>query len=535
MSSLIFCSCSDFLTRDHPTGVTDDDYWKTTDECYEALNQCKYWPTGTMNYQAPLLHYVHMEGMTDNLYWNGNFCNDITSIGNGSLTSSTGGYIQDVWASYYTYIRRCCRLLKNLDNAYFIKETERERVRAEARVWRAWYHMQLLLYYGRHDGIPIVESVLSGEEIYKSRSTVEECLDFINREFDYALSISDDEVFPFLWDDERRDRMCKAYIHTLKMDLNLQFHRYEIAKASALAIINSGKFELYYSNSTDEDLSKNYRDLFRYVGQKNNERIMFRNGGCTEAWARNSPASLSGQGATGVLKSLVDEYETLKGIPLSSLTKKEREQIEREPKSVARDPRFYASIISNGDQPFEGFIFKPFEDGADLVGNSGASPSGYIMKKFLDENDRSHPWSGSLYFPIYRYAEILLSYVECLVELGDWKNPDVEKYINMIRHRASMPAMDKNVYNTQEKLRELYRRERRVELSFEGKRYWDIRRWNIGNEVMNGLIYGAWNPVNNAFVQIEDRKCTFPKYDSWPLCITEETANPNIEQPTGWK
>lgn len=48
------------------------------------------------------------------------------------------------------------------------------------------------------------------------------------------------------------------------------------------------------------------------------------------------------------------------------------------------------------------------------------------------------------------------------METGDWQNPDVEKYINMIRHRAGLPNMDKSVYNSQEKVRELYRRERRV-------------------------------------------------------------------------
>ena len=538
-SSLALCSCSDFLTRDHPTGVTDNDFWKTTDECYAALNQCKYWPTGTMNYQNPGLHYVHMEGMTDNMYWNGNYCNDITNIGNGSLTSSTGGwgggYVKAVWSEFYVRIRRCCRLLEHLDGAYFIKENERERVRAEAITWRAWYHMQLLLYYGRHDGIPIVTESLSGEAIYKDRNSVEECLDFVNKEFDKVLAINNDEVFPFLWDEDRRDRMCKAYVHTLKMDLNFQFKRYDIAKASAQVIMDSGKFNLYYTSNTDDDPSKNYRDLFRYVGQKNDERIMFRNSGCTEVWARNCPASLSGQGAAGVLKSFVDTYETADGRPLSALSPEERQKAERAPKSIARDPRLYVTLICDGDAPFDNFVFKPFEQGsADLVGKSGACPTGFILKKFLNQEDRSHPWSGSLYFPLYRYAEVLLNYVECLVETGDWQNPDVEKYINMIRNRAGMPNMDKSIYNSQEKVRELYRRERRVELAFEGKRYWDIRRWGIGNEVMSGQVYGAWNPSVNAFYAVEERNCTFPKYDSWPISLTEETANPNISQPQGW-
>ena len=129
---------------------------------------------------------------------------------------------------------------------------------------------------------------------------------------------------------------------------------------------------------------------------------------------------------------------------------------------------------------------------------------------------------------------MLLDYVECLVETGKWNDPDVEKYINMIRRRAGMPDMDKSVYNSEEKVRELYRRERRVEFAFESKRYDDIRRWDIGNEVMRGPIYGAWNPTSKAFVKIEERNCTFPKFNSWPLSQNEVTSNPNISQPVGW-
>ena len=156
-----------------------------------------------------------------------------------------------------------------------------------------------------------------------------------------------------------------------------------------------------------------------------------------------------------------------------------------------------------------------------------------MLKKFASEQDRASG-RGSLDFMLYRYAEVLLTYVECLVESGDWQNPDVEKYINMIRNRAGMPNMDKTVYNSQEKVRELYRRERRVEFGFEGKRYDDIRRWNIGAQTMSGSIQGAWNPKTNSFVTIEERNCTFPKNDSWPLPQDEVTANPNISQPTGW-
>lgn len=457
-------------------------------------------------------------------------------MANGSLTTTTGGWIRDVWSNYYVFLRRCNRFLENVHRAYFVEEYERERMIAEARTWRVWYHAQLLMLYGWNDGIPIQDKSLNGDEIYKSRNTVEEVLDFINTEIDDLVSIDDDRIYPFLWDKDRRSRMCKAYALTIQMDVNLQFHNYEKAMAAAKQIIDSGVFELYYNtNSSDTDPGKSYRDIFRYAGQDNKERIMYVANGCYQAWFRDAPGSLGGQGAASVLRSLVDTYETIDGVPLKDLSEEERTNYEHTPLYKPRDPRLYETVFLPGDNTsLKKYTYEPFnENSADYIGKSAAPRSGYWVKKYIDENDRSKR-RGTLPFVLYRYAEVLLDYVECLVETGDWQNPDVEKYINEVRNRAGMPDMDKTVYNTQEKVRELYRRERRVELAFEGKRYFDIRRWGIGNETMNGLAEGAWNPNEQAFVAVENRECTFPKYNSWPIPITEETANPNIEQPTGW-
>ena len=254
----------------------------------------------------------------------------------------------------------------------------------------------------------------------------------------------------------------------------------------------SGVFELYYdTTSGSTDPSTHYRNLFTYVGEQNNERIFFTKDGANEAWFRGMGTPLSGQGCFAPLKSLLDTYETIDGQTIQSLPADEREKYERDPLYKPRDPRLTATIIlPNDSTTISNYTYTPFDpNSSDYVGLTGASRSGYMLKKYIDENDRSTGY-GSLDLVLYRYAEVLLDYVECLVETGDWQNPLVETYINMIRRRAGLPDMDKSVYNTQEKVRELYRRERRVELCFEGKRYDDIRRWGIGPETMSGPIYG---------------------------------------------
>lgn len=531
--------CEDFLTKDHPTATTDDRFWKTMNECQNALWQCHSWPRA--GYGDQQLSWISMEGMSDNMYFLSNYEQRIVMMGNGSLVPPTNNNAPSSWEStfwtwsyYYQKIRRCCRFLEHVDDAYFSDESERTRMKAEARVWRVWYHLNLLRWYGRNDGIPIVEKSLNPAEVYMARNTVEECLDFINRELDQVLQINDDKAFPFIWDEGRRDRMSKSIALTMKMDINLQFRKYDIAKSAAKQLIDSGVFELYYDTESD-DSSDNYRNLFTYKGEQNKERIFFTRDGANDVWFRNMGTPLGGQAVAAPLKSLIDTYETIDGKTIQSLPASERQQYEKNPLYKPRDPRLAATyILPEDNSSISNYTYTPFDpSSSDYVGKTGASRSGYMLKKYIDENDRS-TGNGSLDLILYRYAEVLLDYVECLVETGDWQNPDVETYINMIRHRAGLPNMDKSVYNTQEKVRELYRRERRVELCFENKRYDDIRRWGIGPETMTGPIYGAWNPNDNAFVLIETRACTFPKYDSWPLPQQEETANPNIKQPTGW-
>lgn len=536
---LTISSCEEFLTRNHPTGISDDKYWGTMNECETALAQCKLWVKGGQS--GTELGLMLLEGATDNMYFFANFDQRIVQLGNGSLVAPTTSnkptnweVVLNSWPDNYTYIRRCCRFLENVDNAYFSDESERTRMKAEVRVWRAWYHIRLLNYYGRHNGIPIVDKSLMPSDLY-SRNSVEECLAFINNELDAVLAIQDDKAFPFMWDETRRERMSKSVALALKMDINFQFKKYDVAKEAAQQLIDSKKFELYYSTASDNHPGKNYRDLFRYLGKQNKERIMFRASGCNDIWFRNMGTVLGGQGVSAPLKSILDAYETIDGKAIQSLPEGERVKYEKAPLHQPRDPRLYATIMLPEDNTsISKYEYHPFDaSGSDYVGKTGASRSGYMLKKYLDEQDRSTGY-GTLDFMIYRYSEVLLNYVECLVETGQWQSPYVEEYINMIRKRAGMPDMDKSIYNTEAKVRELYRRERRIEFAFEGKRYDDIRRWGIGNETMKGTIYGAWNPNEDSFVTIENRNCEFPKYDSWPIQQQEVTANPNISQPTGW-
>ena len=101
------------------------------------------------------------------------------------------------------------------------------------------------------------------------------------------------------------------------------------------------------------------------------------------------------------------------------------------------------------------------------------SYTGYYLKKFITPDVNHQFEKQNLPFRRFRYAEILLNYIEACIELGE--EAEARSYLNMIRARAGMPP----VSDSGAALMERYRNERRVELAYEDHRFYDVRRWMI--------------------------------------------------------
>lgn len=150
-----------------------------------------------------------------------------------------------------------------------------------------------------------------------------------------------------------------------------------------------------------------------------------------------------------------------------------------------RDPRLRATILYPG-QTWDKFAdarqyphgYPSIEKGSGDYWSDAdnATHTGMNFKKFYsDPSEFGDIWSCDRNFPILRYAEVLLSYAEAKMELGQIDN-SVYEAINQVRRRAEMPDVDQQKYATQDKLRELIRRERRVEFAYEGMRRYDLLR-----------------------------------------------------------
>lgn len=244
-----------------------------------------------------------------------------------------------------------------------------------------------------------------------------------------------------------------------------------------------------------------------------------------------------------------------------------------------REPRFYASIgfteafwpatsLTNASQNPEARTNQTITYYAN--GNTApqsANPedynlTGYTMKKYIHPEDNM--WSGGTVkpktFPVFRYAEILLNYVEALNELSssytdedaasgisitvNRDDNEIMKYFNMIRFRAGLPGITSADASDKGKMRELIKRERLVEFAHEGRRYHDVRRWGIAHETENRPVQGVdvtkRNTERNLYyrttsVQHKYAQRIFThKMYFYPLPNEAITKNPKLVQNPGW-
>lgn len=183
----------------------------------------------------------------------------------------------------------------------------------------------------------------------------------------------------------------------------------------------------------------------------------------------NSPNGFHGWGGNTPIGQYVDTYENIDRTKFDWSN-----PVQKANPYVGRDPRFYANILH------EGAVWRQRPDdviGADLI---GIVQTGFYMRKFLDPAVNHQYEIQSYPFRQIRYAEIVLNYVEACLELGE-ESEAIEK-LNLIRQRAGMPDIPTN--ETGNAPKERYRNERRIELSYEGHGFFDIRRWMIAPDVL---------------------------------------------------
>ncbi|HTI94472.1 MAG TPA: RagB/SusD family nutrient uptake outer membrane protein [Puia sp.] len=457
---------------------------------------------------------------------------------NGSL-SPTNNPI-DAWPKYFQAIRKANDFLEHIDvvptnNDPNLQEGKM-RMKGEAYFLRAYYYAELYKRYGR---VPLIDKVLSiDDDLNIPRSTDEQTVAFIVKNCDSASLL-----LPVSYPANNLGRATKGAAMMLKARTQLfaasllhnasnDVQKWKDAAASAKAVMDLGVYHLVDNYKTMLHTRQSTEIIFQ-----NTVNQVFKV--ATDDWVRvqQPPGQGGGWANTQPLQDLVDAYEMKNGLAITDPAS----GYDPQNPYKNRDPRMAMTVIYNG-APWAGTtIYTYVGSGANALNfKAGCTQTGYYMGgKMLDETSTliTSYVSGSHFWVYMRYGETLLDYAEAQNEAV---GPDQSVYdaINAIRGRTSvaMPPLPAGL--TKDQMREKIRHERRIEMALEDSRFWDVRRWRIGQQVMtaaNGMR--ATKNANGTYTYapfLVENRVYKPAYDLWPILQTELLKNKALVQNDGY-
>lgn len=490
MVVICFCStsCDRLLDVDPADRFSTQTFWKTKEHARAGLMGC---------YNALLpwrsLHTMEFDMLTSNgmAY---NEANGTQTISKGEHMSTTY-LIASLWTNCYIGIGRTNTFIDNVISVN-MDETEKAQMVGEAKFLRAFYYLHMVDKFG---GVPLItEAPDADKHAGLPRNTKEEVVDQIIRDLDDAIA-----ALPDRYAGAEMGRVTQGAAQALKSRVLLYNSRWAEAAEVAKQVMNSGEYQLF----------NDYRHFFSEANKHNREVIFNIETSIPEyptdydhtIWLLNRPAPL---------KELVDMYLCIDGKDIN-----ESPLYDPENPYENRDPRLLKSIVCIG-YPYLG----------KTITEQDVVSTGFGLKKYTSyEDEVSIPLveRSAFNFILIRYAEVLLTYAEARNEAF---GPDDSVYdaINQLRKRPDiqMPEVPKGL--TQDQMREVIRRERRIELAFEGLYYSDILRWKTAEKENNGMMH------NFSGTDIVKRSFDPERDYLWPIPYNQILLNNQLEQNPNW-
>lgn len=532
-------SCRKALDREPLDQFSNSTFWSSEQNVQLALNGvyrgniqmsaspatgAEYTPTDWWSYNGLLF----LEFATDNAYDRRGDNSAVNTLTNGALTSSNGN-ISAYWNQSYSRIARCNYFLENISKAT-LDPAKMNRYIAEVRFIRASQYFYLSQYFG---SVPLVTKTLTTSEANTvTKASRTDIMLFAEKEFAEVAAIL--PRYSLITPAERGRASAQVALAFLgRLDMAEQ-------KWTEAGVVYKQIMD-YNDNIIDPD----YTSLFNGTNENSKEIIFatqYLQDLAPNAMLQHTyPAALGGFHISNPLGSLAESYEFTDGTPFSFTDPRYK------PADIGqnRDPRLKATIIYNG-QPFKSITYNSNPDATtsadQLTTTKQATRTGFAPRKFNSEAFQGGDLQNTgIDLPIIRYAEVLLSYLEAKLESGAAIDQTLlDATINKVRGRSSvnMPAVTET---DPSKLRVILRRERRNELALEGIRLWDLLRWKIAGDVLNGDFYGAPfpgaknlrkkgtanDPYSRWFVTSKSFRKGIDEY--WPVPLAEVSINPNLK------
>lgn len=417
----------------------------------------------------------------------------------------------------------------------------------EARTLRAYYLFELARRYG---DIPMPLTMLSVEEANSMEKTqfddviafiVSECTECAANLPQTYVGMLDDEI----------GRVTKGFALAVKAKALLyaaspqhnptgdRAKWLEAAKA-AKEIIDLGQYRLDPGEKANNYASPEVIMFILRSESSTYELVNFP--------LRFTEGQRQGMAGTYPTQNLVDAFQTLGGYDITLTAggwQTDDPAFDVTKPYEGRDPRFARAILANG-MAFKGATIETFVGGRDYSATRSdlGTCTGYYLRRYIQESTsfvpeniirNKHQWI------VYRYAEALLSYAEAANEY--FQDPtatdatltlSAAEALNQVRVNAGMPDVQAITYMA---FQTAVRREWRVEFAFEDHRFWDVRRWNIGQSTQGQVdgvkIQRSGDGFTYSRFTVENRTWA-AKMNLYPIPQSETFANPNLGQNTGW-
>lgn len=486
--------------------------------------------------------------------------------------SSVFGYTDGRWSPSNPYsrwdfagIRRANFFLTEYVNADFSElkydkdyEAEMKRFNRypyEVRFLRAYFYFNLARAYG---DVPLITKVLTEDEANQvTRTPVAEVFDFIVKECDAILEA---DQLPVRYSDLVGDaangsstdggRVTKQAVMALKARTLLYWASPLFNKESNSDLwrqaAQANKDVIDFCTANGISLGK-YSEIWGTNNWQAGEMIFVRRVGDMN-WPEttNFPVGMeNGNSGNCPTQTLIDAYE----MQATGLAWDEPGSgYDQTDPYAGRDPRLAMTIAVNGDKwpdtnpnPLE-----TYQGGRNGLPLAGATPTGYYLKKYLDKtiDISTSTGSGSTRhnWVTYRLGEFYLNYAEAVFNyLGSADATDATftmsavDAVNVVRSRSdvNMPGFPTGLSN--DEFTEKYRRERMVELAFEGHRFWDVRRWKDGASQRSIIeMQITKNGDRYTYNRVPKSRYWDDKMYLFPIPDSEIRKNPNLTQNPGW-
>jgi len=504
---------------------------------------------------------------------------------------------RDLWSASWFGLRKISLGLENIDKLTEATQEERNLIKGQLLFFRGWFHHRLMEYFG---GMPYINYILpSDEKLRLPRLSYQACADLAAADFREAANL-----LPIDWDNTTAGNrilgknqlrinkimalayLGKNYLWAGSPLMNFQStgsktYQADYCKKAAhafgelLSLVESGQTN--YALVPLANIHLNFYTTGQNWAMPGSTEAIFR-GPYIDAWVSNwgtSKQYIPLEVGDGDLKfnptaNYVDYYGMKSGLPIKDITQSDAESgYNAEYPWKDRDPRFYKDIIFDGTKVVQGNMSASEEKnryanlftGGSYRDTRTGSQTGYVLRKFIpltsNKYDQAYSYGTNLhiYVPYMRLADVYLMYAESALMASNSATGKADNYgktavdaINIVRDRAGVGHIDSKFLSSAAALLPELRRERAVELAFEGHRFNDLRRWLLLTEAPYTLkkavsfdragMFNNQDPSQNRVVNIQENVILERKFTSkhyWlPLKVRDVNMYPEFYQNPGW-